>query len=152
GTGESPPAESLARRGPRYAARRINEMDGIAIIGLSGRFPGARNTEQFWQNLRAGVESITHFGVEELEVRDAARLARDPSYVRARSILEDVDLFDASFFGIYPQEAKYIDPQHRVFLECAWEALEDAGYDPAADASWTGVFAGCSPNSYFLRQ
>ena len=127
-------------------------MNGIAIIGISGRFPGARNAAEFWRNLRAGVESISHFRVEDLEVRDAESLSRDPGYVRARSILEDVDLFDAAFFGIYPQEAKFIDPQHRVFLECCWEALEDAGYDPAQDASWTGVFAGCSPNSYFLRQ
>jgi len=127
-------------------------MDGIAIIGLAGRFPGARNATEFWTNLRNGVESISHFRTEELEVRDAARLAQDPSYVKARSILTDVDLFDAEFFGFYPQEAKFIDPQHRVFLECCWEAIEDAGYDPASDPGVTGVFAGCSPNSYFLRQ
>jgi amino acid adenylation domain-containing protein len=127
-------------------------MDGIAIIGLAGRFPGARNAAKFWTNLRNGVESISHFRTEELEVRDAARLAQDPSYVKARSILADADLFDAEFFGFYPQEAKFIDPQHRVFLECCWEAIEDAGYDPASDPGVTGVFAGCSPNSYFLRQ
>jgi acyl transferase domain-containing protein len=127
-------------------------MDGIAIIGLAGRFPGARNATEFWTNLRNGVESISHFRTEELEVRDAARLAQDPSYVKARSILTDVDLFDAEFFGFYPQEAKFIAPQHRVFLECCWEAIEDAGYDPASDPGVTGVFAGCSPNSYFLRR
>ncbi len=127
-------------------------MDGVAIIGIAGRFPGARNAAEFWTNLRNGVESISHFRTEELEVRDAARLAQDPSYVKARSILTDVDLFDAEFFGFYPQEAKFIDPQHRVFLECCWEAIEDAGYDPANDPGVTGVFAGCSPNSYFLRQ
>ncbi len=127
-------------------------MDGIAIIGIAGRFPGARNAAEFWTNLRNGVESISHFRTEELEVRDAVRLAQDPGYVKARSILTDVDLFDAEFFGLYPQEAKFIDPQHRVFLECCWEAIEDAGYDPASDPGVTGVFAGCSPNSYFLRQ
>ncbi len=127
-------------------------MDGIAIIGAAGRFPGARSVAEFWHNLREGVESISQFRAEELEVRDAAALSLDPNYIRARSILEDVDLFDAGFFGIYPQEAKFIDPQHRVFLECCWEALEDSGDDPSANDSLTGVFAGCSPNSYFLRQ
>ncbi|HLN03124.1 MAG TPA: amino acid adenylation domain-containing protein [Bryobacteraceae bacterium] len=127
-------------------------MDGVAIIGMAGRFPGARNAAQFWSNLRSGVESISHFRADELEVEDAARLAQDPSYVSARSILDDVDLFDADFFGIYPQEAKFLDPQHRVFLECCWEAMEDAGHDLSNHPSVTGVFAGCSPNSYFLRQ
>ena len=127
-------------------------MDGVAIIGIAGRFPGARNVAEFWSNLRNGVESISHFHAEELEVPDAARLANDPNYVKARSILDDVDLFDADFFGIYPQEAKVLDPQHRVFLECCWEAIEDAGYDLSNGSSVTGVFAGCSPNSYFLRQ
>ena len=79
-------------------------------------------------------------------------MAADPGYVKAHSILDGVDLFDAEFFGIYPQEAKLMDPQHRVFLECCWEAMEDAGYDASKDPSTTGVFAGCSPNSYFLRQ
>ena len=85
-------------------------MDGVAIIGIAGRFPGARNVAEFWSNLRNGVESISHFHAEELEVPDAARLANDPNYVKARSILDDVDLFDADFFGIYPQEAKVLDP------------------------------------------
>jgi len=127
-------------------------MDGVAIIGMAGRFPGARNVAEFWSNLRSGVESIAHFRPEELEVPNAAQLSRDPNYVSARSFLEDVDLFDADFFGIYPQEAKFLDPQHRVFLECCWEAMEDGGYDLTGGTSVTGVFAGCSPNSYFLRQ
>src|SRR5277367_6025109 len=104
-------------------------MDDVAIIGMAGRFPGARNTRDFWRNLKAGVESVSHFQLEELEVRDAARFSQDPNYVKARSVLDDVDLFDADLFGIFPQEAKLIDPQHRIFLECCWEALEDAGYD-----------------------
>ena len=127
-------------------------MDGVAIIGMAGRFPGARNVAKFWSNLRSGVESIAHFRADELEVPNAARLAEDPNYVKARSILDDVDLFDADFFGIYPQEARFLDPQHRVFLECCWEAMEDAGYDLSNHPSVTGVFSGCSPNSYFLRQ
>ncbi len=127
-------------------------MDDVAIIGMAGRFPGARTTREFWRNLKAGVESVSHFQWEELEVRDPARFSQDPDYVKARSVLDDVDLFDADLFGIYPQEAKLIDPQHRIFLECCWEALEDAGYNPTSDPSLTGVFAGCSPNSYFMRQ
>ena len=125
--------------------------NALAIVGMSGRFPGAATVAEFWRNQLNGVESISHFSVEELEVPDAARLAKDPSYVRARPILRDVDLFDATFFGVYPKEAELMDPQHRIFLECAWEAIEDAGYDPANCPEMTGVFAGCSPSTYFLR-
>src|SRR5271156_709793 len=127
-------------------------MDDVAIIGMAGRFPGARNICDFWRNLKDGVESISHFQTEELEVRDSARFGQDPNYVKARAVLDDVDLFDADLFGIYPQEAKLIDPQQRIFLECCREAFEDAGYDPTPGPSLTGVSAGCSPNSYFLRQ
>jgi len=126
-------------------------MTDIAIIGLACRAPGADNYEEFWRNVRDGVESISHFRPDELEVRgDPAQVAA-PTYVRARSILEGADLFDAALFGIYPNEARVMDPQHRVFLECCWAALEDAGYDPTSDPSTTGVFAGASANTYFLR-
>jgi acyl transferase domain-containing protein len=124
--------------------------DSIAIVGMAARVPGARNHREFWANLKSGKESISKFEIEELEVHEAARQAADPSYVRARAVLDDTSLFDAPFFGIYPQEAKQMDPQHRVFLECCWEALEDAGYDPSGENAMTGVFAGCSHNSYFL--
>lgn len=127
-------------------------LDGVAIIGMSGRFPGAANTAQFWENLKNGVESIAQFSAQELEVPDGAAQARQPNYVRARAILNDIDQFEPAFFGIYPQEAIVMDPQHRVFLECCWEALEDAGYDTFAAAPSLGVFAGCSPNSYFLNE
>ena len=125
--------------------------NALAIVGMSGRFPGAASVAEFWRNQLNGVESISHFSVEELEVANAAALAKDPSYVSARPILRDVDLFDAAFFGVYPKEAELMDPQHRIFLECAWEAIEDAGYDPANCPEMTGVFAGCSPSTYFLR-
>lgn len=127
-------------------------MSEIAIVGLAARLPGARSADEFWENLKNGVESISRFQVEELEVPNAAVQASSPDYVKARSVLDDVDLFDAGLFGIYPQEAEMMDPQHRVFLECCWQAFEDAGYDPSKDPALTGVFAGCSPNSYFLRQ
>jgi acyl transferase domain-containing protein len=127
-------------------------LSGIAIVGMAARVPGAKTPSEFWENLKNGVESISHFDVAELEVQDAYQQSSDPAYVRARAILEGTDLFDASFFGIYPQEARHMDPQHRVFLECCWEALEDAGCDPSGEGSAIGVFAGCSQNSYFLTE
>jgi amino acid adenylation domain-containing protein len=123
----------------------------IAIIGMAGRFPGARDIAQLWQNLCDGRESITHFSADELEVKDAAALAARPDYVMARAIMADADKFDAAFFGIYPKEAELIDPQQRIFLECCWHAFEDAGYDPLAYKGAAGVYAGCSFNSYFLE-
>lgn len=93
----------------------------IAIIGMAGRFPGAKNIEEFWQNLRNGVESITTFTNEELLAGGIdPDLLNDPNYVKAGAVLEDIELFDAEFFGFNPREAEIIDPQHRLFLECAW--------------------------------
>jgi len=122
----------------------------IAVIGMAGRFPGARNLDQFWQNLCDGVESIRFFTDEELLAKGvAAELLDDPNYVKAEAVLDDIEMFDASFFDFTPREASLIDPQHRLFLEHAWEALENAGY--AAERSQrTGVFAGESLNSYLL--
>lgn len=117
----------------------------IAIVGMAGRFPGAKSVGEFWENLKNGVESITRFTDEELEA------GHGPSAIKARPILDDVEQFDASYFGILPKEAEVMDPQHRVFLECSVEALEDAGCDPARHGGAIGVFAGCSPNTYFLH-
>src|SRR5438270_5278076 len=127
-------------------------LDGVAIIGMAGRFPGAQNIGQFWRNQLDGIESISHFDVEELEVPRAAELSERATYVRARSILDDIDLFDAEFFGIYPREAELMDPQHRLFLECCWQALEDAAYDPFTYPGSIGVHAGCSMPTYFLSR
>lgn len=125
--------------------------NAVAIIGMAGRFPGAPNVASFWQNLLNGVESITRFDAQELEDSfDEAKRAR-PNYVPARSVLEDVDLFDASFFGMLPREAAVTDPQQRLLLECAWEALEDAGYDPASPGQCIGVFAGATSSTYLLH-
>src|SRR5215212_7198406 len=97
-----------------------SSIDGVAIIGMAGRFPGARNVDQFWQNLRDGVESISFFTDEELEAAGIEpALLNAPNYVKAGAVLEDLDLFDASFFGFNPREAALTDPQHRFFLECA---------------------------------
>ena len=122
----------------------------IAVIGMAGRYPGAKNLDQFWQNLCEGVESIKFFTDEELLAKGVeARLLDDPNYVKAEAILDDIEIFDASFFDFTPREASLIDPQHRLFLEHAWAALENAGY--AADRNQrTGVYAGESINSYLL--
>ena len=131
------------------SAESTQLADGIAIIGMAGKFPGAPNLAAYWENLRNGVESITHFSEHELEVSPA--ISQNPQYVRARGIMEGADLFDAEFFGINPREAEYTDPQHRLLLETAWEALESAGYDTERFAGSIGVFAGCSLNTYLLH-
>lgn len=124
--------------------------NAVAVIGLAGRFPGADDIAQFWRNIRAGVTSISRFSEAELEDSFAAEVRRNPNFVRARSILKDVDKFDAEFFGMLPREAALTDPQHRLMLECAWAALEDAGYDPAKYPGSIGIFAGSSMNTYLL--
>jgi phthiocerol/phenolphthiocerol synthesis type-I polyketide synthase E len=121
----------------------------VAVVGMAGRFPGAPDLDAFWSNLKNGVESITRFSPEELDA--PAELLHDPRYVKARAILPGVDLFDADFFGIHPREAEYTDPQHRLLLETAWQALESAGCDPERFAGAIGVFAGCSLNTYLLH-
>lgn len=126
--------------------------EGIAVIGMAGRFPGAKDVRQFWQNLVAGVDSISRFRDDELEynVANEAGQPAGQKYVNVRGVLENVDLFDAAHFDINPHEAELMDPQHRFFLECAWEALEGAGYDSERYPGLIGVFAGCSVNSYLL--
>jgi acyl transferase domain-containing protein len=125
--------------------------DEIAIIGMTCRFPGAKNIDQFWQNLYDGVESISSFSDEELLASGVPpSLMRNSNYIKAKGILEQIELFDALFFGFSPREAEMIDPQHRLFLECAWEALEHAGYDPAIYKGRIGVYAGVGMNTYLL--
>src|SRR5687768_15320731 len=124
----------------------------IAVVGLSGRFPGAQNLEEFWNRLCEGAELVTFFSDEELLRRGADRTAlEDPHYVKAEAVLEDVELFDASFFGFTPREAETLDPQHRLFLEESWTALESAGYNSETYQGRVGVFAGESLNTYFLH-
>ncbi len=127
-------------------------LDGVAIIGMTGRFPQAPNLKRFWENLREGTESVSFFSPEELEQAgiDPA-LLRLPNYVRARAIVEDAGLFDAGFFGYSPREAQLTDPQIRMFLECAWEVLESAGYNPENTPGMTGVYAGMSLSSYLWQ-
>ncbi|WP_017317668.1 type I polyketide synthase [Mastigocladopsis repens] len=123
----------------------------IAIIGLSGRFPGAKNIDEFWQNLQNGVESITFFTDKELlDSGIDPSVVNQPNYVKAKGVLEDVELFDASFFSFNPREAEITDPQHRLFLECAWEALENAGYNETYSGA-IGVYAGASLSGYLFN-
>ncbi|WP_437794270.1 SDR family NAD(P)-dependent oxidoreductase [Sorangium sp. So ce693] len=125
--------------------------DAIAIVGLSGRFPQANDPEAFWRNLRDGRESIARFTEEELIAAGVPRAqVRDPGYVKARPCLDRPEWFDADFFGYSEREAQWIDPQQRLFLECAYEALEDAGHDAERFPGWIGVFAGAKMNSYLL--
>lgn len=125
-------------------------QNAVAIIGMSGRFPGADTIEQFWQNLCAGRESIQTIPASELDDGLTAEERANGKYVAARALLENVDQFDAEFFHFLPREAELTDPQQRILIECAWEAFEDAGYDPGRISGNVGVFAGASINTYLL--
>jgi len=124
----------------------------LAIIGMSGRFPGARNVEAFWENIAGGVKSLRRFSDEELLAAGVEpALLRQPNYVKVGTVVEDIERFDAAFFGYTPREAEIMDPQHRLFMECAWEALEDAAYVPEICAGLIGVFAGSAFSSYMSQ-
>ena len=143
------PAE-MARA--RKAGRESGGTKGdIAIIGMSGRFPGAANLEELWQNLLARKNSISKWSADEIDPSIPAELRNDPDYVKARGVITDADKFDAAFFGVNPKVAALMDPQQRVFLETAWAALEDAAYDPAQFAGLIGVYAGMGNNTYYTR-
>jgi len=119
----------------------------IAVIGMAGRFPGAGNISQYWENLKQGVESICFFPDEELRKEGInPQLLSLPNYVKARGFLKDIEYFDAAFFGYTPAEAVLMDPQVRAMLECAWEALEDAAVDPDTFKGSIGVYVGASDN------
>lgn len=142
---------------PSEMAKARKEKNGgskkgdIAIIGMSGRFPGAENVEQLWKNLLEKKNSISKWSVDEIDASIPAELRNDPDYVKARGVITDADKFDAGFFGVNPRVAALMDPQQRVFLETAWGALEDAAYDPAQFAGLIGVYAGMGNNTYFTR-
>ena len=125
--------------------------ESVAIIGLSGRFPKSRNLDTFWRNIRDGVECISFFSEAELidAGMDPAEIG-NPGFVNAGAVLEDLDQFDASFFGYSPRDAEIMDPQQRVFLEAAFHALEDAAYNPFTYDGLIGVFAGSGMSSYLL--
>lgn len=125
----------------------------IAVIGMACRFPGAKNLDEYWDNLILGKDTIKHFTDDELSEFefDFDHLRNNPDYVKARGILDDIDKFDASFFGMTPKEAAGTDPQHRIWLETAWEAFENAGCDPINYHGAIGVFAGGYSSTYLLN-
>src|SRR3954453_1949567 len=128
------------------------EASSIAIVGMSGRFPGAANVATFWENIREGHETIRRFTEQELlDAGERPELLRDPAYVKACGYLDDIDKFDAAFFGISPRDAAVFDPQHRVFLECAWEAFEDAGYVAERFDGPVAVFAASGGAEYLMH-
>ena len=134
------------------AERKAMKHSAIAIVGMAGRFPGARNLREFWNNLHDGVESI--HTLSDAELRAAGATAEDlanPATSREPRFWTMFPLFDASFFGLSPRDAAIMDPQHRHFLECAWEALEDAGHPPQRFNGSIGVFAGSGMNSYLIH-
>jgi amino acid adenylation domain-containing protein len=143
--------ERRAEATPAVPAGEAQAGNSIAVIGLAGRFPQTKSLSELWQKLRAGEELITAYSMEELAAAGVdPELLRNPAYVRAKGALADVESFDAGFFGYSPREAEVLDPQQRLFLEAAWEALEDAGYDPPRAGCRVGVFAGQSFNTYLL--
>ncbi len=144
----SPAEMAKARVGARHVS---TEKRDIAIIGMSGRFPGAANVEELWTNLLAKKNSISQWTVDEIDPSVPDAVKNDPDYVKARGVIADADKFDHGFFGVNPKVAALMDPQQRVFLETAWAALEDAAYDPAQFAGLIGVFAGMGNNTYFTR-
>ena len=132
-------------------AEKLDPASAIAVVGMSARVPGAISINQFWENLRQRRESISFFSVEELVTSGIPeRVFQSANYVRARGIIEGIEMFDADFFGFTPREAQITDPQHRILLECAWEAIEDAGYNPE-NASNIGVYAGVPLSTYLFK-
>lgn len=124
---------------------------GIAIIGMSGRFPGAASVDALWDLVERGGNAFRTFTADEIEDGFTDEERASPDYVACRPHLSDVDRFDAEFFGMFAREAALTDPQHRVFLEICWEALEAAGYDPYKSPGLVGVFAGCSMPTYLMN-
>ncbi|HEX8904083.1 MAG TPA: polyketide synthase, partial [Longimicrobiaceae bacterium] len=121
----------------------------VAVIGMAGRFPGADDLEAFWANLRAGREGITFFSDDQLRAAGFPdEVLADPNFVKATGRLSDVEHFDAGFFGYSPREAEMLEPGHRLFLEVAWEAMEDAGQDPGGAVA---VYAGAAGAGYADR-
>ncbi len=134
------------------ANSRNRSFEPVAIVGMRGRFPGADDLDRFWLNLAAGTESITRLSPDDMRAAGVPdEVMSLPGYVNASPLLGDVDQFDAEFFGFSARDASLTDPQHRLFLETAWEALEDAGYDPGAFSGPIGVFGGCELSTYLYQ-
>jgi acyl transferase domain-containing protein len=128
-----------------------NQVTDIAVIGMACRFPDARNPDEFWVNLRSGRECVAHLSSDEIAAAGVdSALIHHPEYVKAGVLLADIEEFDAEFFGFNPREAEITDPQHRLFLECAWEAFENAGYVPGSHLGRAAVYASAGMNTYLI--
>ncbi len=142
---------AVAQRRSATEGRDGGGTERIAVIGMAGRFPGAPDLDAFWRNLRGGVESIVPLTDEQVRAAGTdPDVLRRPDFVRAAGVLDGADLFDADFFDLTPRDAELLDPQHRLFLEQAWAALENAGCDPDSFPGPIGVFAGANMNTYLL--
>ncbi|MHA4895877.1 amino acid adenylation domain-containing protein [Pedobacter sp. PWIIR3] len=135
---------------PVLLDRKPSDKD-IAVVGMAMRFPGAENLNELWDLLSRGEESVSFFADQELDPSIQEGIKNRDNYVKARGILADAEGFDASFFNINPKLAALMDPQHRVFLEIAWEALETSGHHPGIYPGVVGVFAGSGNNSYYTN-
>ncbi|GET38795.1 non-ribosomal peptide synthetase/type I polyketide synthase [Microseira wollei] len=143
-----------ARQASMQLQRQLRQhyQSDIAIIAMSGQFPKAQDIDSLWNNLCNGIESISFFSEQEMVAEGVnIKWLNNAKHVRASGVLSDIELFDAYFFGYSPKEAELIDPQQRLFLECAWSAIEKAGYDPENYKGLIGVYAGCGGNDYLLK-
>jgi len=132
------------------SSEQISNENDIAIIGMAAHLPGAASVAEFWDNLRAGRSSIRKMSEQELlDAGESAAMLRKPNYVPFAAPLEGFADFDPDLFGFSPKEAAILDPQHRQFLEVAWEAFENAGHPPRGEKGKVGVFSGCGMGSYF---
>lgn len=135
-----------------HEEEKIDHANDIAIIGMAARLPGAENVDEYWRNLVDGKDCMTRFSREDLIAAGVAPCTVDaPDYVRVRGVVADADAFDARFFEVTPRDARIMDPQMRLFLECAWHAIEDAGYDPLSVPGRVGLFGGSFLNRYVGR-
>ena len=126
-------------------------FEPVAIIGMAGRFCGARDVDAFWDNIHRGVETVRYYSDEELLDEGVKPLSlANPQYVKAGGPIEDGDRFDAAFFEYSDREAELMDPQQRVLLECAWEVLERTGYAPGSYSGRIGVYGGSRISEYML--
>jgi FkbH-like protein len=144
------PCAAKSPSGSRSAANEFQSASPIAVVGLAGRFPGAQDVPELWQNLVQGKCSIVDIPENQLNLPIDSPLRRNPNLVKRAASIADPEYFDAKFFGIFPKEAQVMDPQHRIMIECCWHALEDAGYAPDAITVPVGLFAGCYMDTYIL--
>ena len=130
----------------------MDTSKNIAVIGMSGRFPGADNLQEFWKILAEGRSVFSSFSDADLQQEGiAADISSQPNYVKVGSTLNNIETFDAKFFDVPAREALVLDPQHRLFMEGCWESLEMAGYSGPHTSRSIGVFAGASMNSYWMH-